>query len=127
MIEFIKKRKKIVIPVTVILIAIVLFLAFRPAAGEQASQFQTTTIERGDLTATVGATGTVRSRQTATLVWQTTGTVEDVNVKTGDEVKAGEVLASLSKTSLAQNIIMAEAELVSAQQALDDVLNSDTA
>lgn len=127
MIEFIKKRKRIVIPVTVILIAIVLFLAFRPAAGEQASQFQTTTIERGDLTATVGATGTVRSRQTATLVWQTTGTVEDVNVKTGDEVKAGEVLASLSKTSLAQNIIMAEAELVSAQQALDDVLNSDTA
>jgi len=127
MIEFIKKRKKIIIPARLVLVAVVLFLVFRPSAGEQPGAFQTATIERGNLTATVGATGTVRARQTATLVWQTTGTVEDVNVEIGDEVRAGEVLASISKTSLPQNIIMAEAELVSAQQALDDVLNSDTA
>ena len=102
-------------------------MVFRPGGGEQASAFQTATIERGNLTATVGATGTVHALQTATLVWQATGTVEDVNVEIGDEVKAGDVLASLSKTSLPQNIITAEAELVSAQQALDDLLNSDTA
>lgn len=127
MIKFIKKRKKIVIPVAVVLVLVVLFLVFRPGGGEQASAFQTATIERGNLTATVGATGTVHALQTATLVWQATGTVEDVNVEIGDEVKAGDVLASLSKTSLPQNIITAEAELVSAQQALDDLLNSDTA
>jgi len=127
MIEFIKKRKKILIPVGLVLVAVVLFLVFRPAAGEQPGALQTATIERGNLTATVGATGTVRARQTATLVWQTTGTVEDVNVEIGDEVKSGDVLATLSKASLPQNIIMAEAELVSAQQALDDVMNSDTA
>jgi len=125
--EFFKKRKKIIIPVVVILAIIVLFLVFRPRGGEQAGQFQLATIERGNLTATVGATGTVRSRQTATLVWLTTGTVEDVTVNIGDEVKAGDVLASLSKTSLPQSIILAEAELVSAQQSLDEVLNSDTA
>ena len=125
--EFFKKRKKIIIPVVVILGIVALFLIFRPRGGEQAGQFQFATIERGNLTATVGATGTVRARQTATLVWLSTGTVEDVNVNIGDEVKAGDVLASLSKTSLPQNIILAEAELVSAQQALDEVLNSDTA
>jgi HlyD family secretion protein len=37
------------------------------------------------------------------------------------------VLASLSKTSLPQTVILAEAELVDAQQALDELLNSDTA
>ena len=127
MIEFVKKRKKIVIPVAVILVIVVLFLVFRPGRGEQAGQFQTATIERGNLTATVGATGTVRARQTATLVWQTTGTVEDVNVQIGDQVKADNVLASLSKTSLSQNLILAEADLVSAQRTLEDLLDSDTA
>lgn len=127
MIKFIKKRKKILIALGIFLVLVVLFLVFRPGGGEQAGQFQTATIERGTLTATVGATGTVRSRQTTTLVWQTAGTVESVSVQVGDQVKAGEVLASLSKTSLPQAIILAEAEIVSAQQALDELLNSDTA
>jgi HlyD family secretion protein len=127
MVNFFKKRKKIVIPVAVLLVAVVLFLVFRPKGGEPNSFYQTATIERGNLVATVGATGTVRALQTATLVWQTTGTVDKVNVNIGDEVEAEEVLASLSKTSLPQNIILAEAELVSANQALEDVLDSDTA
>ncbi len=127
MIAFIKKRKFLFISLVVILGIAALFLAFRSRGGEQAGQFQFATVERGNLTATVGATGTVRARQSATLVWLTTGTVEDVNVKIGDQVRSGEVLASLSKSSLPQNIIMAEADLVSAQQALKDVLNSDTA
>lgn len=127
MIEFVKKRKKIFIPLAVLLVVVVLFLVFRPGGGERGGQFQMATIERGDLVATVGATGTVRARQTASLVWQTTGTVEDVNVKIGDKVAPGDVLASLEKTSLPQNIILAEAELVTAQQALTDLLESDTA
>ena len=128
MFGFIKKRKKIVIPVAIVLVLAILFVVFRPSGAEQAAgQFQYATIERGNLTATVGATGTVRARQTATIAWQTAGTVKDVNVEIGDLVRAGEVLASLDKTSLPQNIIMAEADLVSAQQALNDVLNSDTA
>jgi len=127
MIKFFKKRKKIIIPVAIVLIAVGLFLVFRPKGGTQTGQFQTATIGRGNLTATVGATGTVRARQTATLVWQTTGTVDKVNVKIGDEVNAGDVLASLSKTSLPQNLILAEADLVSAQKAMEDLLDSDTA
>jgi len=127
MIEFIKKRRKIIIPVGIILVIVVLFFVFRPSGGDQVGLFQMATVERGNLTATVGATGTVRARQTATLVWLTTGTVDDVNVQIGDQVQAGDVLASLSKTSLPQNIILAEAELVSAQQALEELLDSDTA
>ena len=38
-----------------------------------------------------------------------------------------DVLASLDKASLNQSVILAEADLASAQKALDDLLNSDTA
>ena len=126
MIDFIKKRKKILIPLAIVVL-VALFLVFRPKGGQQASQFQTATIGRGTLTATVGATGTVRARQTATMIWEAAGTVDKVNVQIGDQVKAGEELASLEKASLPQNIILAEADLVSAQKSLNDLLESGTA
>ncbi len=81
----------------------------------------------GDILATVGATGIVRPNQSAQLAWQTTGTVEKVNVKLGEKVKDGDILANLQKTSLPQNVILAEADLLSARQALEDLKTSTTA
>lgn len=97
----------------------------RDNAGAQVT-YQTVAVERGTLTATVGATGTVRARQTALLTWQTSGIVESVNAKIGDVVQKDQVLASLQKTSLSQSIILAEADLVSAQRQLEDLLQSQT-
>lgn len=96
--------------------------AQRRAAALQG--LQTEPLGRGDLTATVGATGVVRANQTALLTWQTTGTVEEVKVRVGDVVQKDQTLASLEQTSLPQNVILAQADLVSAQRALDDLLNS---
>lgn len=89
--------------------------------------YQTEVARRGTLTASVGATGTVRAGQTAILTWQTGGRVEAVNVVIGQAVVQDEVLASLAQTSLSQNIILAEADLVNAQKNLDDLLNSTLA
>jgi len=127
MMAFLKKHRRLVIAVVVVIGLLSLFLALRSGRAEQNGGFQTVTIERGNLTATVGATGTVQARQSAMLTWQTTGTVDTVNVKIGDQVGEGTVLASLDKTSVPQNVILAEADLVSAQRALDDLQNSDTA
>jgi HlyD family secretion protein len=99
----------------------------RRARAETATQFETTTVERGNLTATIGATGTVRAKQTAVLVWQAAGTVESVAVNVGDTVTADQVLASLAKTSLPQSVILAEADLASAQKSLDELTSSNTA
>ncbi len=52
------------------------------------------TVEKGDLTAVVGATGSVAANQTVSLVWQTTGIVEKVNVKLGSKVKKDDILAN---------------------------------
>lgn len=93
-----------------------------------APQFQTARAERGDLMNTVGATGIVRAQQTAILTWGTTGKISVVHVKPGDRVKAGTILAELEETSLPQNIILARADLVNNQKALEDLKrNAETA
>lgn len=110
-----------------VIIAIVIAVVAFSSRGEEAVTFQTEPVERGSLVATVGATGSVRAKQSATLIWQTTGIVETVNVGVGDRVAHDDVLATLDKTSLNQSVIMAEADLASAIKALEDLSNSDTA
>jgi HlyD family secretion protein len=119
------RRTWIIAGVIVVVLLVVVFLLTRNGS-EQASAFQTTAAERGSLQATVGATGSVRARQSAVLVWETTGIVEKVNASVGDKVAKDETLASLAKSSLNQSVILAEADLASSQKALEDLLNSDT-
>jgi HlyD family secretion protein len=125
--EFFKRNRTIVIILLVVVVAASAFVYLRRSRAETATQFQTAAIERGNLTATIGATGTVRARQTAVLIWQAAGTVENVAVKPGDNVSADAVLASLAKTSLPQSVILAEADLASAQKSLDELTSSNTA
>lgn len=119
------RRTWIILGVLAAVIFIILFFVSR--RPDPVSQFQTAAVERGNLVAFVGATGSVRARQSANLNWQTNGIVESVNAEVGDRISRDFVLASLDKTSLSQSIILAEADLVNAQKALDDLLTSDTA
>jgi HlyD family secretion protein len=98
------------------------FIQYRnQQAAKSATSYQTVAAANGDLTASIGATGTVRSNQSADLNWKTSGTVQDVNVKTGDKVSPGDVLAKLDQASLPQNVILAQADLVNTQKTLDDL------
>ncbi len=100
------------------------FFAYRQYQLAQAaaqSNYQTVTVGRGSLTAIVGATGTVRANQTAMLSWQTTGQIAKINVSIGDQVTVNQELARLDEASLPQNIILAEADLVTARRNLDNL------
>ncbi|MBA4421252.1 MAG: hypothetical protein C0391_08900 [Anaerolinea sp.] len=123
------KRKLIIVAIIVAVIALVVFGVYKIQSNQanQASAFQTAVVEKGEIIGLVGATGTVHANQSALLTWQTGGTVAAVNVKAGDKVKAGDILASLKKTTLSQSIILAEADLVSAQRALEDLQKSNLA
>ncbi len=103
-----------------------MFSRGQAARAAQTNQ-QTAAVQRGTLVAQIGASGTVRSNQSAQLTWQTSGLVGEVKVVEGDRVSAGMELASLAHTSLPQNVILAQADLVNAQKALDDLLQSQTA
>jgi HlyD family secretion protein len=125
--EFFRKNRRFLIILLIVGVVVSAFMYVRGSRAEAPSQFQTATVGRGNLTATIGATGTVRAKQTAVLIWQAAGTVDTVSVNVGENVSANDVLASLAKTSLPQSVIMAEADLADAQKALDELLTSDTA
>jgi HlyD family secretion protein len=121
--------RKVFWVIGVIAILVIGFFAYRAYSRSQSARaaqenMQTVVLEEGSLNATIGATGIVRANQSASLDWDTSGTVDQVNVRTGEEVLKGDELANLEQTSLPQNVILAQADLVSAQKALDDLMNS---
>jgi HlyD family secretion protein len=119
--------KKFWIAIVVVIIAGVGFYVWQKnqqAASD--STYQTVAAAHGMLTASVGATGTVRAGQSANLTWQTSGRVETVIPVIGDAVKTDDVLATLVQTSMSQSIILAEADLITAQKNLDDLMASRT-
>ncbi|NLG73983.1 MAG: efflux RND transporter periplasmic adaptor subunit [Chloroflexi bacterium] len=121
-------RKRVIAVIVIVVVAALGFLIWQGRAQSRdavSSNYQTVEIKRGPLVATIGATGVVRANQTAVLAWQTSGTVGSIHAAVGDLVSAGDVLASLQSTSLPQQVILAQAELVEAQRALEDLLNSD--
>lgn len=104
----------------------VLYTRANAQTATTTTNVQTATISLGNISSSVVAAGSVRAQQTATLSWQNTGSVEAVNVKAGDVVTAGQVLATLSPDHMPQNVISAQADLGAAQQALNSLLNSTT-
>jgi len=124
----VKKYGKLLIALSILLVLTIAFFWFRNR-GQASTQgtYQTVVAQSGSLMATIGATGTVHSNQSVTLTWQTSGTIEDIQVAIGEKVLKGNTLASLLPDSLPQNVILAQADLVNAQRALDKVINSTTA
>jgi HlyD family secretion protein len=127
--KFIRKRWLLLTIAAIVLVTAVLI--FNSISGGQAralASLQTVPLERGKLTASIGATGTVRAQQSATLVWGTSGNVELVTAEVGDSVSEDEVLASLGLSSLPQNIILAHLDLETAQDAVAlEIANSGKA
>jgi HlyD family secretion protein len=122
-------RKAIIVIVLLAVVAGGVYLFMRFRAGQRASamnDLQTVPAERGELVASIGATGTVRANQTAILPWQTSGSVSDLNVSVGEQVTADQVLAELEETSLPQNVILAGVDLVNARNALEDLREPPT-
>lgn len=124
-----KKRRMWLILIGIVVVALVVLVVInrQQSSRNTPTNFQTVEIRRGDLTAIVGATGTVRANQTTVLSWQTSGQIEQINAQLGDRVTAGFILATLAESSLPQSVILARADLVTAQKTLDDLLNSDVA
>ncbi|MBE0696568.1 MAG: efflux RND transporter periplasmic adaptor subunit, partial [Anaerolineaceae bacterium] len=87
--------------------------------GLEGSTTSTITVERGDLSLTASGSGTLVTNQTVNMSFSTSGKVAELNVKLGDMVKTGDVLASLEKAEdLEANLASAQANLLQAQQTL---------
>jgi macrolide-specific efflux system membrane fusion protein len=80
---------------------------------------RTVSVQQGTVTKTATADGTLESASTASASFETSGTVTAINVKVGDKVKKGQVLAKVDPAAAQRTLDAAEADLDAAQDALD--------
>ena len=121
------KRQKIRnwgIGLSVVLIVAFIALQFNPARAGNVPVEIAGTVISVNVAETVETTGSLEAQPFASLTWNTGGVVEEVYVKAGDQVKAGDVLMRLKTSSVDTGIISAQANLVEAQKELDDLLVS---
>ncbi len=129
-----KQRKWWSLPLTlaiIIVVGVAAFFGYRYVQAKNQSSLPsnltTVRVTQGTLAATIGASGNVYTNQSATLNWQTPGVVSQINVKPGDHVTKGEILATLDPTTLTNTTAMnAEQNLAAAQQAYSNLMQSTT-
>ena len=119
------QNKKILIGSAVLLLVVASVAFFvQQNVNATGAVYQTEAAREGNISTIVEATGTVRAYQSVLLTWKTDGVVESVDASLGEAVSAKDMLASLATSSLSQDVIQADADLISAQRALDDLLGS---
>lgn len=72
---------------------------------------------------TIESSGAIEPQQQASLTWKAGGTVAEVLVQVGDTVPAGAPLATVDPGTAAATLAQAQSDLLTAQNALDDLLN----
>jgi HlyD family secretion protein len=113
-----------IVGAAVVVVAIAVLGVRQWAASRQSSaqDLQTATVERGTVTSSVDAGGAIEVPRSASLMWRTSGTVGTVHVSVGDQVHEGDVLMELDPASVDASLVQAQADLLDAQQQLDELL-----
>lgn len=120
-------RIGLLVVVVGLVVAGVVYMRGRAPTGPR---FATAPIVRGELVATVSATGTLRPRTTVSVGPEISGRVRSVSVEANDRVTVGQVLAEIETTQIDAQVATARANLGSssaatrvARAALEDLRN----
>jgi len=95
---------------------------FLPPAAP-ASAMPTRAVTMGTVRSAVTATGTLVPAAQQSLGFRSAGTLTEVDVRVGDHVATGQVLAKIDPTSAQLALQQAQASLASAQASLSNTLN----
>ncbi|HEX8968815.1 MAG TPA: efflux RND transporter periplasmic adaptor subunit [Chloroflexota bacterium] len=98
---------------------------FAPAAPPPTGQV--VPVQRGNVAATVSATGSVVATRQAKLVFANTGRIQDILVNVGDHVTAGQALARLVSDTSQVKLETAKSALTAAQLKLQQLTEAATA
>jgi RND family efflux transporter MFP subunit len=122
---FWKKKTWLFIAVGIVLVAGGLSVFFwkssitNASAASAAPTINTAVVQRGNIEVSATASGTLSTSDEANLSFSTSGTVGELDVKLGDKVTKGEVLAKLSNLDqLNAAVANAQLSVIQAQQAL---------
>ncbi len=95
-------------------------------SGSGDSGYRTATVTRATIDETQDVVGTVEPVSNATASFQVAGQVATVTATVGEQVTAGESLATLDTTSLAEAVSSAESTVASDEAQLTDDEDSET-
>jgi len=107
-------KKKLVLFIAIFAVAIVGLVALRALWGrktETTANYETVTVRRDTIVATVNASGSVMPKEMLTLSFASGGVLAEVSVKVGQKVGAGQQLARLDTRQLELSVAQAEATL----------------
>jgi HlyD family secretion protein len=111
----IKQHKSLITIALIAILALVGMLVHRVAFAKEPATYRFATITRGDMKATVSATGTLNAVTTVSVGTQVSGQVSDLLVDFNDHVKKGELLARIDPTLALQAVSDAQANVEKAQ------------
>ena len=112
-----RKRKIVIAAVIILIIASAVFML--SANGKVEYVFETVTVEKGSISNTVTATGTLEATNTVIVGTQVSGVIEKLYVDFNSKVKKGQLIAELDKSTLQSNLENAEADLSNAEAELE--------
>ncbi len=107
--------------VILVLVGGSVFAALR--SGSRTTTYQYQKVYQSDFALTVSATGPIQSG-VYNVVFSGSGKISEIDVKVGQTVKKGQVLAKLDKTSLQDALDQAQAAAMNAQNSYNDTQNS---
>ena len=124
-----KKRTWIILGGVAVLAVGGVYLATRPAAAQDQllANTQTAKVARTTLSLTVQSSGSVLPATDTQLSFGTSGTVTQVKVAPGDQVKQGDVLASLDTTDVELKVTQAEQAYLIQQLTYSNTVQPDPA
>src|SRR2546430_12190192 len=112
----------VVVAVVVLAVAVTASLALRRGHPAVAAASTTAPAARGTVTVTASAAGTVTVAQTRGLSFTTSAVVTELDVKVGDQVTAGQVLARIDSTDAQGAVNAAQQQVANAQTGLTKAL-----
>ena len=114
------KRKRLIIVGIVIIAVAILVFALKPFTKKEAStSYETVKVERGNISNTVTATGTIQALKTVNVGTQVSGILQHVYVDFNYTVKQGQILAKLDETPLLTQLDQSQSALNQAQAQLN--------
>lgn len=127
-----KKKRKIKVTIAVVLVIVVVagaVFSFRNKgrkAQASGSKIMESKVQTGNLSQTVEGTGTLTNADSSDLKIPVGIKIKKVKVSEGDEVKKGDTLATVDKTSLQAALAQTQEELDDINKQLGDEADSDT-
>src|SRR5258708_887500 len=113
------RRGPVIIGIVLLLLVVLIGgYVFAKGANVSPPTYQYQAVTQGDLALNINATGPVQSPATYNLVAASTGKIDAIDVKVGQHVTRGQVLAQLDKTALQDAVNQAQASVNADSDAL---------